>query len=524
MTGQALVVVLLILDGWGIAPPSRGNAITLARTPVFKKLINTYPIFSLQAAGESVGLPWGEMGNSEVGHLTLGAGKILYQDLPRINKSISDKSFFSNQVFIKACNNVKEKNSQLHLIGLVSPGGVHSYNEHLFALLELAKRQNVAKVYVHAILDGRDTQFNSGLGFIEDLENTINKIGLGKVATISGRYFAMDRDNHWDRIEKYYLALTKGEGNKSDKAVTAIKDYYEQKIYDEEIPPTVITTANKPITQVLSGDSIIFFNFRSDRARQLTQSLAMKNFDKFKPAPIDNLVFVTMTEYEKGLPVEVAFPPEVVEKPLAMVISQAGLRQLHIAETEKYAHVTYFFNGGREKANEGEEHVLIPSPTVSSYDQKPAMSIRGIVKTLIQEVRNNSYSFYIVNFANADMVAHTGNLPATIKAVEFIDEALGEVVAAVLEVGGMLLITADHGNAEGLTNLQTGTIDKEHSANPVPLIIVSSTLEQKAAAVSPITDDLSQLRPAGMIADIAPTILHLLNIPKPPEMTGLSLL
>ncbi len=524
MTEKVPTVVLLILDGWGIAPPSRGNAITLARTPVFKKLISTYPTFSLQAAGEAAGLPWGEMGNSEVGHLTLGAGKILFQDLPRINKAISDKSFFNNQAFIKACNQVKEKNSQLHLIGLVSPGGVHSYSEHLYALLELAKEQKVIKVYIHAILDGRDTPFNSGLGFVEDLENTINKLGLGKIATISGRYYAMDRDNHWDRIEKYYQVLTQGEGNKNIKSALAIKDYYEQKIYDEEIPPTVITSDGKPTAKILSDDSVIFFNFRSDRARQLTQSLVIKKFDKFKREYLTNLFFVTMTEYEKDLSVEVAFPPEAVDKPLAMAVSQASIRQLHIAETEKYAHVTYFFNGGREKVYEGEEHILIPSPTVSSYDQKPAMSIRGIVRKLTQEIRDNSYGFYVANFANADMVGHTGNLPATIKAIEFIDEALGEVVAAVLEVGGVLLITADHGNAEGLINLQTGTIDKEHSANPVPLIIVSSALEQKAAAASPITDDLSQLRSAGMIADIAPTVLYLLNIPKPPEMTGLSLL
>ncbi|MFH1867036.1 MAG: 2,3-bisphosphoglycerate-independent phosphoglycerate mutase [Patescibacteria group bacterium] len=525
MNGKVKPVVLVILDGWGIAPPSRGNAITLARTPVFKKLINTYPTYSLQAGGEAAGLPWGEMGNSEVGHLTLGAGKILYQDLPRINKAISDRSFFTNPALVKACENVKEKGSQLHLLGLVSPGGVHSYTEHLFALLELAKEQGVGKVFVHAILDGRDTPYNSGLGFIEDLQKTLSKLNLGKIASLSGRFYAMDRDNHWDRTEKFYNSMTLGKGETTTKASVAIKSYYEQKIYDEEIPPTVVTTtAGKPLTQVGPEDSVIFFNFRADRARQLTQSFVVSGFNKFKRQLINRLYFVSMTEYEKGLPATVAFAPEQVEKPLARLISEAGMRQLHIAETEKYAHVTYFFNGGREKAYDGEEHVLIPSPTVSSYDQKPAMSIRGILKTLIQEIRNNSYGFYVANFANADMVAHTGNLPATIKAVEFIDEALGEVVAAVLEVEGMLLITSDHGNAEGLVNLQTGVIDKEHSATPVPLIIISHDLEQKAASSSPITDDLSQLKPAGMLADIAPTILHLLDIPKPPTMTGLSLL
>ncbi len=517
-------VILLILDGWGIAAPSRGNAITLARTPIFKKLVATYPTFTLQAAGEAVGLPWGEMGNSEVGHLTLGAGKILYQDLPRINHSISDKSFFINQVFLQATNHVKQYQSNLHLIGLVSPGGVHSYNEHLYALLEVAKNQGVNNVFIHAILDGRDTPYNSGVGFIEDLQNTIAKVGVGQIATIAGRFYAMDRDNHWDRIQAYYLSLTQGRGELAVKAASAIKKYYEQKIYDEEMPPIVITKNQKPLTLVSNNDAVIFFNFRADRARQLTSAFVLPKFDKFKRDLLANLLFVTMTEYEKNLPVKVAFPPEVVDKPLARVLSENGLRQLHIAETEKYAHVTYFFNGGREKSYEGEDHVLVPSPVVSSYDQKPDMSAREITRKLIEAVRSYSYNFYVVNFANADMVGHTGNLPATIKAVEFIDGFLGEIVSAVLEVGATLLITADHGNAEMVVNLQSGAIDKEHSANPVPLIIVGPGLEHKAAAHAPLTEDLSQLKSAGMLSDVAPTILKIFGIPKPPEMIGLSLL
>ena len=517
-------IILIILDGWGIAPPSRGNAITLARTPVFKKLINTYPTFSLQAGGESVGLPWGGGGNSEVGHLTLGAGKILYQDLPRINRSIADRSFFSNKVFVELCQNIKSTQSQLHLIGMVSPGGVHSYHEHLYALAELAQAQGLNKIFVHAILDGRDTPYNSALGFIEELETNLAKLGVGKVATLSGRYYAMDRDNHWDRTAKYYQALTTGHGETAAAAGAAIKNYYENKVYDEEITPTVVTQDGKPLTQIQNGDGIIFFNFRADRARQITQSFVLGNFKKFDRGVKLQLSVATMTEYERDLPVKVAFPPEVVHNPLARVISEANLKQLHIAETEKYAHVTYFFNGGNEESFAGEEHLLVPSPSVTSYDQKPAMAGREITHKLIAALREGSYNFYVVNFANADMVAHTGNLPATIKAVEFLDEILGQVVAAALEVNGTLLITADHGNAEGLINLQTGTIDKEHSSTPVPLIIVASELEQKVAVNSVVTDDLSQLKPAGILADVAPTILKLIGLPKPKEMTGLSLL
>ncbi len=517
-------VVLLVLDGWGIAPPSRGNAITLARIPVFNRLITTYPTFVLQAGGEAVGLPWGEMGNSEVGHLSLGSGKILYQDLPRINRSIADKSFFNNSMLVSACSWVKDKNTKLHLVGLVSPGGVHSYSEHLYALIELAKEQGVKEVYVHCILDGRDTPFNSGLGFVEDLQKFIDKIGLGKIASVAGRFYAMDRDNHWERIQAYYQALTKGEGNKFNSATEAINDSYQKKVYDEEMPPSVIVNNGEPLATIKQGDSVVFFNFRSDRARQLTQSFVLPKFQRFEREYLIDVFFVTMTEYEKGLTTNIAFPPQTVDHPLARVISEANLKQFHIAETEKYAHVTYFFNGGREKAFPGEDHVLIPSPVVPSYDQKPAMSAREITKRLSQEIREQNYNFYVVNYANADMVGHTGNLPATVKAVEFLDEMLGEVVAAVLEVNGILLITADHGNAEGLINLQTGTIDKEHSASPVPLIIVANDLEHKAAASSPITEDLSQIKSSGLLTDVAPTVLHLLGLNKPSDMTGISLL
>jgi 2,3-bisphosphoglycerate-independent phosphoglycerate mutase len=517
-------VALVILDGWGIAQSSRGNAITQAQTPVYHKLISTYPTFTLQAGGEAVGLPWGEMGNSEVGHLTLGAGKILYQELPRITRAIVDQSFFQNQIFLQACAKVKERNGKLHILGMVSSGGVHSSNEHLYALLELAQMNNVTNIFVHAILDGRDTPFNSGQGFIKELESKLKKIKVGKIATLIGRFYAMDRDNHWERTQAAYECLVEGKGKPVKSAEEAIVSSYEAKVYDEELVPTVIMEDSKPVAQVSDGDVVIFFNFRADRARQLTKAFTVPDFDKFQRRKLTSFDFVSMTEYEKDLPVQVAFLPEAVEYPLGRVVSEAGLTQLRLAETEKYAHVTYFFNGGKEKAFVGEDHALVPSPVVSSYDQKPQMSARGITDKFLQEVRAGKYDFYVINYANADMVAHTGNLPATIKAVEVLDICLGEVVAATLEVGGVVFITADHGNAEGLINLQNGSIDKEHSNVPVPFIIVGHGFENKAASGASVTEDLSQLTSAGVLSDVAPTILKVLGVPKPVEMTGQSLL
>ena len=517
-------VVLIILDGWGVAPASRGNAITQAVTPVFHKLIATYPTFTLQAGGEAVGLPWGEVGNSEVGHLTLGAGKVLYQDLPRITRSIVDQSFFHNPAFLKALSTVAERQAALHLVGLVSPGGVHSSSEHLYALLELAASQNLKAVFVHAMLDGRDTPFNSAAGYLKELTAKLKQLKVGTVATLMGRFYGMDRDNHWERTQAAYDCITQGKGKPAASVAEAIKTSYAAKVYDEEVVPTVITDGGKPVATLASGDVVICFNFRADRARQLTQAFSLPGFDKFPRPELANLLVTTMTEYEKGLPVQVAFQPEEVPYPLARAISDAGLKQLKLAETEKYAHVTYFFNGGREPAYLGEDHVLIPSPTVASYDQKPQMSARGITDRLTKEIRGGAYDVYIVNYANADMVAHTGNLPATVKAVEVLDQALGEVVAATLELGGMVFITADHGNAEGLINLQTGAIDKEHSSTPVPLIIVGPGLEHKVASGAVVTDDLSQLTSAGLLADVAPTILKVMGLPKPESMTGQSLL
>jgi 2,3-bisphosphoglycerate-independent phosphoglycerate mutase len=518
-------VVLLILDGWGVAQPSRGNAITLAKTPVWRKLITTYPTFTLQAGGEAVGLPWGEIGNSEVGHLTLGAGKILYQDLPRITRTIIDKSFFSNEIFKQACSLVKERGSNLHIVGLASSGGVHSSIDHLYALLELAKTAGVERLFVHAILDGRDTPFNSGQKFISELEAKLQSASLGKIATIMGRFYAMDRDNHWDRIQAAYDCMVEGKGKPAASAAEAINSSYAAKVWDEEVVPTaIVDKSGQAVGRVSDKDAVIFFNFRSDRARQLTHAFVLPGFSKFPRRQLEQLYFVTMTEYEKELPVKVAWPPEAVDYPLARIIAEAGLKQLHLAETEKYAHVTYFFNGGREQAYDGEEHVLIPSPMVSSYDQKPAMSTRLVTDRLLQEMNIGKYDAYIVNFANADMVGHTGNLPATIKAVEVIDECLGEIVSVILEHGGVLLITADHGNAEGLINMQTGSIDKEHSNTPVPFVIISKQFEYKSASGAPTTDDLSQFTPAGLLADVAPTMLKILDLPRPADMSGQSLI
>jgi len=518
-------VVLVILDGWGVAPPSQGNAVTLAKTPIFNNLLTHYPSMTLQASGEAVGLPWGEMGNSEVGHLNLGAGKIVWQNLPKITRSIADGSFFKNQIFLKAIEHVKRNKSKLHFVGLVSNGMVHSSINHLFALLEMAKQNNVKDVFIHAILDGRDTPFNSGEVFIKELENKIQQFNIGKIATLSGRYWAMDRDNHWERTEKVYKAMTEGKAEQyAQKPLKVITDSYSKRVYDEEFIPTVITDENnKPLGIVSDNDAVIFFNFRPDRARQLTKAFVLPDFNGFtRSRKLENLFFVTMTEYEVGLPVYIAFPPEKIENPLAKILSDFGLKQFHIAETEKYAHVTFFFNGGREQPFEGEERLLIPSPRVSSYDQKPEMSAPEVAAKTIEAINSGKYDFIIVNFANPDMVGHTGNLEAAKKAVEVVDELLGKILLSVLKINGVAIVTADHGNIEEMINLRTGEIDKEHSTNPVPFIIVGQTFELK----NPLTEvpDLSIFSPFGVLADVAPTILKIMGLEKPKEMTGTALI
>ncbi|MBT4349514.1 2,3-bisphosphoglycerate-independent phosphoglycerate mutase [bacterium] len=518
-------VVLIVLDGFGLAPPSRANAISLAKTPNFDKYMSNYPVMPVSAAGGAVGLNWGEIGNSEVGHLSLGSGTICYQNLPRITKSISEGDFFSNEAFISACKHVKEKGSSLHLMGLMSSGGVHSFNEHLYALVELAKKEKVERVYIHAFLDGRDVPYSSGLNFIAKLQEKLKIIGLGAIASISGRFYAMDRDNNWDRIEKAYRAIVDGKNEiKYEDPVEAIKASYNQGIYDEEFVPTAIVDDRQQAKgKIQDGDGIIFFNFRSDRARQLTKALVLPGFEKFKCQYFQNLFMVTMTEYEKDLPVTIAFPPIVIKTPLAKVIADAGLKQLHTAETEKFAHVTYFFNGGSDIIFDNEDRELIPSPHVPSYDQKPAMSAREITNKLVQKIKEGNYDFIVVNYANADMVGHTGNLNATIEAVEILDKLIGELVDTILSYNGVALITADHGNAEVMYDLQTGEISKEHSNNPVPLFVIGQQFAGKSVLPGLSGRDLSQITPVGVLADIAPTVLKIMGLKKPAKMTGSSL-
>lgn len=519
-------IILIILDGWGVAPASRGNGISLAKTPNFDKYITTYFSAVLQASGEAVGLPYGEVGNSEVGHLNLGAGKIIYQNLPRINKAILDGSFFNNKVFLEACSHTKKNNSALHLMGLVSNGGTHSFNEHLFGLLELAKKEKVNKIFVHAFLDGRDTAYNSGLNFIKELQEKINQIGIGKIASLAGRFYAMDRDNHWDRIEKTYLAITEGQSEKSfNDPIEAIQDSYDNNIFDEEFLPTILLDeSKKPITKIQDKDAAIFFNFRSDRARELTQTFVLPDFEKFKRFHfLKDLYFMTMTEYEKDLPVKIAFPPEEIKNPLAKILSDLGLQQLHIAETEKYAHATYFFNGGKEEPFWGQNNIVIPSPQIPSYAEQPEMNASKVTEKLLLEISKDKYDFIVINFANADMVGHTGNLKAVIQATEYIDGCLKKIVDKILSKNGIILITADHGNAEEVINLYTGEIDKEHSSNPVPFILIGKQWEGEAKKLNRTDTDLSKLTPTGVLADITPTILKIMNIPEPKEMTGNSL-
>jgi len=510
------------MDGWGVTQAYSGNAISQAKIPEIKAIIAKYPAVTIGASGEAVGLPWGESGNSEVGHLNLGLGRIIFQDLPKINNAIADNNFFKNQCLIDAIDHVKKNKTKLHLIGLASNGCVHASIEHLQALLALAKEQKAGEVYIHAILDGRDSQFNSGLNFIADVERNIEEYGLGKIATLQGRFYAMDRDNHWDRIEKSFLAMTEGFGNKSHSAIKAIEESYEKKIFDEEFVPTVITDGDRPTAMIEDGDAVIFFNYRADRARQLTKAFVLPGFNKFeRKAYYKNLRFVCFTEYEKDLPAEIAFPQETAKNTLGEVISAAGCTQLRIAETEKYAHVTYFFNGGIEKKFEGEVHELVPSPQVASYDMKPEMSANEITEKLIAHINKDEFDFFLINYANVDMVGHTGNIKAAIKGIETVDKCIGKLAKAVLAKDGAMLITADHGNAEMMFNMQTGNIDKEHSSNPVPLLIIGKQFEGlNLGGVDAPDGDLSLIRPQGILSDIAPTILKIMNIEKPPEMTG----
>ncbi len=514
----------MVLDGWGVAPEGEGNAIVTANTPVFDDIIKRYPTMTLRSSGEEVGLSWGEMGNSEVGHLAIGAGRVYYQMLPRIDRDIVTGDFFANPALTKAMTVGKEK--ALHLVGLLSPGHVHAMDSHCHALLKMAADAGVKNVFLHVILDGRDTLYNAGHDFVTTLQTKMAEVGVGKIATVVGRFYAMDRDNRWDRTGKTYNMMVKGEGEATTEDVLAsIKASYAKEVYDEQFPPTVVLEGGKPVATVNAGDAVIFFNFRPDRARQLTRAFVLPDFDKFSRQAVENLTFVTMAEYEAGLPVDVAYPPQKIVNTLAEVISRHGLKQLHIAETEKYAHVTFFMNGTREEPFPGEDRVIIPSPRVASYDEVPEMSAYALTDRVVKEVKAGTYDLIVLNFANGDMVGHTGNLPATVKACEAVDECVGNIVSATLEAGGVVFVTADHGNAEEVKNLQTGDMDKEHSTNPVPFYVIGAQFEGQASPSGEVPGgDLSLMPPVGMLADVAPTILSVLGIPQPEEMTGTPLI
>ena len=507
-------VVLVIMDGWGIAPPSEGNAVSLARTPNFTSYQATYPYTQLRASGEWVGLPRGEPGNSEVGHLNMGAGRIVYQDLPRINMSIADGSFLSNKAFLDCFDHVRKNSSKIHLIGLVGLGGVHSSLEHLYALLWLCKEKNMApdQVVLHLFTDGRDSPPNSAPLYLSEIEYHMKEIGVGVIASLIGRYYPMDRDKRWERIEKSYDLLTAGIGTKENSVLEAVEHSYQNGKSDEFILPCLIEPTFSPIKD---NDAVIFFNFRPDRGRQLTKAFISPGFDKFeRKAHPKHLFFVTMTEYEKDLPVSaIAFPSYRVDMPLGRILAEKNKQQFHISETEKYAHVTYFFNGGREDPFPGEKRVLIPSSKVATYDLKPEMSIYEVTEVAEQHIMSGLYDFVIINFANGDMVGHTGVLSATIEAVEAVDRCLGRIVNATLSnLNGACVITADHGNAEEKINLQTGEILTEHTVNPVPFCVVAQDLRGRR-----------QL-PSGILADVTPTILGLMGIKPSSSTTGRNLL
>ncbi len=501
-------VALVILDGWGISENCENNAACQANTPVLDRLRQEYPNSRLSASGQDVGLPDGQMGNSEVGHMNIGAGRIIYQDLSRINLAIEDGSFLKNQTLESACERLVAADGKLHLLGLLSDGGVHSHNTHLYALIRLAQQVGVKEVCIHPFLDGRDTPPKSAINYLQQLEDELENIGLGRVVTIMGRYWAMDRDNRWDRVEKAYLALTEGVGQHADSSAEAIESAYAADQTDEFVEPRVVGQEGV----IADGDSIICFNFRSDRAREITRALTDRGFSGFSRNKIPQLLdYVCLTEYDETFDLPVAFPSETYPDILAEVVSRAGFNQLRIAETEKYAHVTFFFNGGVEQPWPGEDRVMIPSPKeVTTYDQKPSMSAIEVTDEVVKRVESDKYQLIILNFANCDMVGHTGILAAAIEAMETVDSCLGRVVAAVSQAGGKLLITADHGNCEEMVDAK-GRPHTAHTTNPVQFIFVDSAHK-------------SQLVRDGILADLAPTILELLKLEKPAAMTGQSLL
>jgi 2,3-bisphosphoglycerate-independent phosphoglycerate mutase len=504
-------VALIILDGFGLREETKGNAVALAKKPNFDRYWAQYPHTQLTACGEAVGLPEGQMGNSEVGHLNIGAGRIVYQDLTRISKSIREKDFFENEALVGAVRHAKLKGTKLHLYGLLSDGGVHSHIEHLYALLELAKKEDLHEVYVHAFLDGRDVAPDSAIGYLQELQEKIREIGVGRVATVQGRYYAMDRDKRWERTEKAYRAMVYGEGPKYTDPIQAVKESYEKSVMDEFVMPTVIVGEDgNPVGLVESQDAVIFFNFRPDRAIQLSNVFTNADFRSFDRGPKfpKDLYFVCMTLFAETVNGYVAYKPKDLDNTLGEVLVQHGLKQLRIAETEKYPHVTFFFSGGRDIQLEGETRILINSPKVATYDLKPEMSAYEVAEACVKEIEADKHDVIILNFANPDMVGHSGMLEPTIKAVEATDECLGKVVDAVLAKGGVCMIIADHGNADMVID-EEGRPHTAHTTNPVPCIVTKPGVK---------------LREGGILADVAPTMLTLLGLPQPEEMTGKSLI
>ncbi len=505
-------VVLMILDGYGLNEKTEGNAVALANTPVMDRLMSEYPFVRGNASGMAVGLPDGQMGNSEVGHLNMGAGRIVYQELTRITKEIQDGEFFQNEALLNAMNNCKKNNSALHTFGLLSDGGVHSHITHLFGLLEMAKREGLSKVYVHAFLDGRDTAPTSGKDFMKELCDKMEELGIGEVATVTGRYYAMDRDNRWDRVEKAYKAITQGEGVEAEYPVKAIEDSYAADVTDEFVKPTVIIKNGAPVAMIQDGDSVVFFNFRPDRAREITRTFCADEFDGFERPERIKTTYVCFTEYDVTIPnKEIAFKKVSIENTFGEFLAAHHMTQARIAETEKYAHVTFFFNGGVEEPNEGEDRILVKSPKVATYDLKPEMSAYEVCENLTNAIRSGKYDVIIINFANPDMVGHTGIESAAIKAVEAVDECVGKAVEAVKETDGVLFICADHGNAEQLIDYETKESFTAHTTNQVPFILVNA-------------DSSYKLREGGCLADIVPTLIEIMGLEQPKEMTGKSLL
>lgn len=505
--------VLLVLDGFGLNDNKEANAIATANTPNMDRLMEEYPFVKGNASGMAVGLPDGQMGNSEVGHINIGAGRIVYQELTRITKEIQEGTFFENAALLAAIDNCKRYNSDLHLYGLLSDGGVHSHNTHLYGLLELAKRHGLKNVYVHAFLDGRDTPPTSGKGYVEELGEKMRILGVGKIATVMGRYYSMDRDNRWDRVEKAYRAMVYGEGQTAVSGVVAVQNSYDNEVYDEFVIPTVVLEDGKPVATIKENDSIICYNFRPDRAREITRAFCSDDFTGFdRGKERMNVTYVCFSEYDITIPNKlVAFHKISIENTFGEFLAKHKMTQLRLAETEKYAHVTFFFNAGIEVPNEGEDRILVNSPKVATYDLQPEMSVYKVAENLVEAIKSDKYDVIIANFANPDMVGHTGVLEATIKAIEAVDECVGMAVEALLSVNGQMFLCADHGNAEQLIDYETNETFTAHTTNPVPFILINF-------------DEDYTLAEGGRLADIVPTLIDMMGMKQPQEMTGKSLL